>query len=167
MDRTDERILDLLKGNARMTYQELGDRIGMSRVAVKKRVKKLEEAGVIRGYIAAIYREEAATMLLDLVTAPERQEAVAKFLCTRTAYIRQMFRTMENHIHIVAAAHSMEELNYLVRMIRKGCGEDIVKIETHAVKEIIKDVYGGIKKYERERNSVDEDDSEQPGGRGA
>ena len=40
MDKTDERILDLLKGNARMTYQELGDALGMSRVAAQKRVKR-------------------------------------------------------------------------------------------------------------------------------
>ena len=42
MDRTDEKILDLLKGDARMSFQELGDAIGMSRVAAKKRVRKLD-----------------------------------------------------------------------------------------------------------------------------
>ena len=47
MDGTDEKILDLLKGNARMSYQELGDAIGMSRVAAKKRVQKLEKDGVM------------------------------------------------------------------------------------------------------------------------
>ena len=50
MDELDKKILDLLKGNARMTYQELGNELGMSRVAAKKRVKKLEDAGIIRGY---------------------------------------------------------------------------------------------------------------------
>ena len=35
MDGTDEKILDLLKGNARMSYQELGDAIGMSRVKMR------------------------------------------------------------------------------------------------------------------------------------
>ena len=50
MDRTDEKILDLLKGNARMSFQELGNALGMSRVAAKKRVTKLEKAGIIHGY---------------------------------------------------------------------------------------------------------------------
>lgn len=40
MDRTDERILSLLKGNARMSYQDLGDAIGLSRVAAKKPANK-------------------------------------------------------------------------------------------------------------------------------
>ena len=49
LDKTDELILDLMKGNARMTFQEIRDAIGMSRVATKKRVKKLEDEGIIRG----------------------------------------------------------------------------------------------------------------------
>ena len=47
MDKTDELILDLLQGNARMSFEELGRAIGMSRVAAKKRVAKLESAGNI------------------------------------------------------------------------------------------------------------------------
>ena len=31
MDKTDEKILSILKGNARMSHQELGDALGMSR----------------------------------------------------------------------------------------------------------------------------------------
>jgi DNA-binding Lrp family transcriptional regulator len=54
MDQTDLKITELLKGNARMSYQELGDQIGMSRVAAKKRVRKLEEEGIIRGYNTCI-----------------------------------------------------------------------------------------------------------------
>ena len=50
MDNTDERILDIMKGNARISFQELGDKLGISRVAAMKRVRKLEEEGVIRQY---------------------------------------------------------------------------------------------------------------------
>ena len=35
MDKTDEKILELMKGNARISYQELGDQLGMSRVAAR------------------------------------------------------------------------------------------------------------------------------------
>ena len=89
MDKTDELILDLLKGNARMTFQELGDAIGMSRVASKKRVKKLEDEGIIRGYNTCIYRDEDITLMIDMVTVPERFEDVLKYVSTRTAFIRQ------------------------------------------------------------------------------
>ena len=40
LDEKDEKILKLLRGNARMSYEELGREIGMTRVAAKKRVEK-------------------------------------------------------------------------------------------------------------------------------
>ena len=100
MDRTDERILDLLKGNARMSFQELGDAIGMSRVAAKKRVLKLEQEGIIRAYNTCIYRDDEITMFIDIVTVPEKYEEVLRYVSTRTAYIRQIFKTTkENHAY--------------------------------------------------------------------
>ena len=146
MDRTDEKILNLLKGNARMSYQELGDAIGMSRVAAKKRVQKLERDGVIRGYNTCIYREDEITMFIDIVTLPGKYDDVLQYLSTRMVYIRQIFKTTkENHIHIVAVSDQASNLKYLTRMIMKACGDNIVEIQSHAVKEVIKDVYGGIR----------------------
>jgi hypothetical protein len=52
--------------------------------------------------------------------------------------------TGERRYHIVAVAPAVEELNYLLRMIQEKCGEDLEYISAHAVKEIIKDVYGGV-----------------------
>ena len=74
MDKTDHKILDLLKGNARMSFQDIGNAIGMTRVAAKKRVKKLEAQGIIRGYNTCIYREDEITMFIDIVTLPEKYE---------------------------------------------------------------------------------------------
>ena len=153
MDKTDEKILELMKGNARISYQELGDQLGMSRVAAKKRVLKLEQEGVIRGYNTCIYKEGDITLFIDIVTAPGKYESVLKYVSTRTAYIRQIFRTTkENHIHIVAVSDSVENLKYLTKMIQKKCGDDIENIQCHAVKEVIKDVYGGIR-YEHRSES--------------
>ena len=164
MDRTDERILDLLKGNARMTYQEIGDAIGMTRVAAKKRVQKLEREKIIRGYNTYIDQKDEVTMLIDIAAAPGKLDDVIQVLCYRTAYIRQIFRTTkENHIHAVAVSDQVSNLKYLTRTIRKECGIDIAEIHCHAVKEIIKDVYGGIR-YERKSES-DSDWSNEPAGR--
>ncbi len=149
MDGTDEKILDLLQGNARMSYQELGDAIGMSRVAAKKRVDKLEKAGIIRGYNTCIYREGEIIMLIDIVTLPEKYDEVLEYLFTRTAYVRQIYQTTkENHIHMVAVSDSARSMKYLIRMIQKRCGDDIEELHCRSVTEIVKDVYGGIK-YER------------------
>jgi len=146
MDNTDLRILDLLKGNARMSFQEIGNAVGMSRVAAKKRVKKLEDEGIIRGYNTCIYREDEITVFIDIVTVPEKYEDVLAYVATHTAYIRQIFRTTKmNHIHMVAVSDQASNLKYLTKMIRKKCSDGIVEIHCHAVKEVIKDVYGGIR----------------------
>ena len=59
MDKIDHAILEIIKDNARMSYSEIGKAVGLSRVAVKKRMDAMEESGVIRGYRAVIDEESA------------------------------------------------------------------------------------------------------------
>lgn len=150
LDEKDEQILDLLKGNARMSYQEIGNHLGISRVAAKKRVDKLEKDGIIRGYNTCIYKPGKVTALIDIITKPDRFEHVLDYVGTRLAWITQIYTTAkENHIHIVAMPDSPRDYNYLCRMIMKRCSEDIDEIRSYAVKEIIKDVYGGVRYDQR------------------
>ena len=152
MDKTDERILEIMKGNARISFQELGDTLGISRVAAMKRVRKLEEAGIIRQYNTCIYRDDEVTMLMDIEVKTDCEKKVLKYLTGRTAYVRQLFRvTGERRYHIVAVAPSVEELNKLLKMFQEKCGEDLNYISVHAVKEIIKDVYGGVGNERKDR----------------
>ena len=166
MDKTDELILDLLKSNARMSFEDLGTHIGMSRVAAKKRVTKLEREGVIRGYNTCIYRNDDITLCIDLVTLPEEFGKVLKYLSTRTAFIRQIFRTSKpNHIQIVAVSNDVRNLNYLLRMIQKACGKSLTEFTFHTVKEVIKDVYGGVNKYGQQISVSDGSGSDGANGR--
>src|SRR5438132_12991669 len=50
IDSVNLRVLEELERDPRLTMSELGRRIGMSSPAVTERVRRLEEAGVIRGY---------------------------------------------------------------------------------------------------------------------
>ena len=54
LDAVDERILALLQENARRTFGDIGRQVGLSAPAVKRRVDRLEESGVIRGYTAIV-----------------------------------------------------------------------------------------------------------------
>lgn len=134
MDKTDELILELIENNARMSYQELGDAIGMSRVAAKKRVQKLEREGIIRGYKTDICREDDVTMLIDIVPVRGKMDDVISVLGNRMAYIRQILKSnAENHIYVIAVSNEASNLKYLVKMVEKKCGDDIAKIECHNV----------------------------------
>ena len=54
MDRVDRQLLLALRGNGRATYAELARLVGLSAPAVLERVRRLEQAGVITGYHAAV-----------------------------------------------------------------------------------------------------------------
>ncbi len=57
MDQVDRLLLDALRANARATYAELAKVVGLSAPAAHERVAKLEAAGVITGYHAAVAPE--------------------------------------------------------------------------------------------------------------
>lgn len=57
MDAVDRLLLDALRANARATYAELAKIVGLSAPATHERVAKLEAAGVITGYHAAVAPE--------------------------------------------------------------------------------------------------------------
>ncbi len=52
LDRIDHEILALLQANGRMTNVELAERVGLTAPPCLRRVRALEEAGLIRGYHA-------------------------------------------------------------------------------------------------------------------
>jgi Lrp/AsnC family leucine-responsive transcriptional regulator len=54
LDDIDRRILAALQADGRMTAQQLADRVGLSPSPCARRVRLLEEAGVVKGYVAVI-----------------------------------------------------------------------------------------------------------------
>lgn len=50
MDTLDRRIIDLLRQNARASYGDIGERVGLSASAVKRRVDRLVADGIIRAF---------------------------------------------------------------------------------------------------------------------
>ena len=54
IDETDHLILDVLLQRARASLAEIGDEIGLSAPAVKRRIDRLESVGVIRGYTVIV-----------------------------------------------------------------------------------------------------------------
>jgi Lrp/AsnC family transcriptional regulator, leucine-responsive regulatory protein len=54
LDETGWHILEALQENARLSFSELGQRVGLSSPAVAERVRRMEDAGIITGYRAAV-----------------------------------------------------------------------------------------------------------------
>ena len=54
LDQLDQKIVRLLIENARMSYSDIGQAVGISRVAVKARIQALEQRGVIEEYTTIV-----------------------------------------------------------------------------------------------------------------
>lgn len=59
IDQTQRRILALLQKDSTLSTQALADKVGMSPSPCWRRVKEMEEAGLIRGYVALVDRTKA------------------------------------------------------------------------------------------------------------
>lgn len=58
MDVLDKKILEMLKINARESFATIGKEVGLSAPAIGKRVRQMEEEGIIEGYTLKVNHEK-------------------------------------------------------------------------------------------------------------
>ncbi len=68
VESTDRKILELLAGDGRMSFTDLGKATGLSTSAVHQRVKRLESRGMIRGYGATVDHEQLGLPLTAFIS---------------------------------------------------------------------------------------------------
>lgn len=117
LDELDRKIVKLLIQNARMSYSDIGEKIGISRVAVRSRVQALEQNGVIEEYTAIINPQKisgAISCYFEIETAPNALMEVAALL-EQNDVITQIYRvTGKSKLHVHAVASSNEEMEELM-----------------------------------------------------
>jgi Lrp/AsnC family leucine-responsive transcriptional regulator len=79
VDEIDRNLLVLLQHDCRMSYGELGDRVGLSISAVNERLKKLHARGAIRGCVAVLEPRavglDVCAFVQVLIERPEHNQA--------------------------------------------------------------------------------------------
>lgn len=113
VDDIDRKVLTELQQDARISFAELGRRVGLTTPAVIERVRKLEDAGVITGYRAEI---DPAKVGLPI-----------------TAFVR-MSITGVDYSHIIEVAEQSDE----VLECHRGTGGDsfIMKVAVSSVEHL-------------------------------
>ncbi len=96
LDEIDQQIVALLRQNARRSFQDIGSRVALSAPAVKRRVDRLEERGVIRGYSA----------VLDHAALGWSTHAVVSLFCEGRMTGEEILAAAGRHPE-VAAAHTV------------------------------------------------------------
>ena len=108
LDQIDRRILRALRANGRLSMVALGEQVGLSKTPVTARVRRLEEAGYIRGYRAEL---DAGRLGLEHVAFVE-----VRLSDTREAAL-QAFNTAIREIPEVEACHMIAGgFDYLVKV---------------------------------------------------
>lgn len=80
LDRYDQKILEILQRDGRISNQELSEQIGLSPAPCLRRVRALEESGLISGYRAIVDASKLGLSLLAIIQismdrhTPERFE---------------------------------------------------------------------------------------------
>lgn len=83
LDNTSWQLLKALQEDARLSYAELGRRVGLSPPAAAERIRKMEEAGIITGYRVEISAEKLGLpiiALISLTTTPQQYPQVTALM---------------------------------------------------------------------------------------
>ena len=120
LDELDQKIVELLIENARMSYSEIGQRVGISRVAVKARIRALEQRGIIEEYTTIINPQKvngAVSCYFEIELQPQTFPRAVELL-KENETISQIYRvTGKNRLHVHAVAASGEEMEELIRQV--------------------------------------------------
>lgn len=109
LDDIDCRLLQHLQCEARLTNAELARRVELSPPGLQKRLRRLEEMGVIEGYVALVNREAVGFDMLCFVQVTLQRhepEAVGRF----KSQVQTMAEVLECH-------HITGEYDYLLKVV--------------------------------------------------
>jgi DNA-binding Lrp family transcriptional regulator len=106
MDDLDGKILSLLVEDGRRTYGDIGRRVSLSTPAVKRRVDRLRERGVLRGYTAVV----------DHSALGASTEALVELFYAPGTLLDEVTRTLSRHPEVVEAWSVTGEADAIARV---------------------------------------------------
>ncbi|MEY8260297.1 Lrp/AsnC family transcriptional regulator [Oscillospiraceae bacterium 50-60] len=144
LDALDQKIVRLLIENARASYSDIGQKVGISRVAVKTRIQALEQRGIIEEYTTIINPQKisgAMSCYFEIETEPDTLTQVTEIL-ERNEIITQIYRvTGKDKLHVHAVASSNEEMETLIRDVIDPL-PGVVSCSCNMILSRIKDIKG-------------------------
>lgn len=115
LDKIDRKILSILQSNGRLSNQEVAERVSLSPSPCLRRIKNLEEAGVIRQYIAVLDPDKIGLGLLAYVNV--RLEKHSGSPADGSHSPRADFAaSVANWPEVVACYAMTGEMDYLLRV---------------------------------------------------
>ncbi|HEY7477144.1 MAG TPA: Lrp/AsnC family transcriptional regulator [Actinomycetota bacterium] len=125
-DERDLEILAALQDDARATYADVAERVGMSASAVHDRVRKLEQSGVIRGYRAMVDPEAVGLFVTAFVAVTPMDPTEPDDLPDRIGELPEVEACFsvagEANYLLKVRTRTTRELEELIRRLREKAG---------------------------------------------
>ncbi len=103
IDDKDRKIIEMLIENGRITFTEMAKVIGITEAAVRKRVKRLEEEGIIKKYTAVVNHKALGYNVVSLVGIDVESDKLLKIADTVASndWARKVWITTGDHMIMI------------------------------------------------------------------
>jgi DNA-binding Lrp family transcriptional regulator len=129
MDEVDKKIIKILKDDGRAGFGEIGNKVGLSEGAIRKRIKTLNDEGIIRKFTVKIGVTEGAEAIILLATNPAYPTHEVSKLIQAVPNVETIYEvTGEYDIVAVIGGMNVAEVNECIEKIRRV--EGIMKTNT-------------------------------------
>ncbi len=125
LDKTDIRILKLLANDSRISYAEIAREVHLSRMAVRERVMKMLEEGIIERFTVQLDSKKVGldtAVFLKIKIVPNMLDVVADELSKHPKIESIYAMTGKNELHVHAFVEDVQAL-------QKFIFEEVYKIE--------------------------------------
>lgn len=143
LDDTDRKILRELQHDARASFKKIGDDIGVSEATVFVRVRKLQEKGVLKGFMALVDSKAVGKNLTAIVLVRAHPRTFPGMLNTlkKLDDIYEIYDVTGEYYSILKIKTSgTDELSKIIDQI--GSIEGIAGTETIIVLKTVKEISG-------------------------
>lgn len=135
LDKIDEKIISILKVNARESVSNISESVNLSIPATSDRIKKLEDFKIIKGYYADIDSRKIGLNLSALITviseSSSNYEKIIKF-ANQSNEIVECYATTGRGSHIlIIETENTESLEKLLRKIQTW--PNVIRTETQII----------------------------------
>ena len=127
IDDVDKKIIEILKLDSRIPFLKIARQIGVSEAAVRQRVKRLIETGVLKRFTIEVKDEASAIMLISV--DPSTPTFKISNELKKINSVEKVYEvTGESDIVVFLSARNIDELNSCIDKVREV--EGIVKTNT-------------------------------------
>lgn len=125
LDKTDEKIISILKADARKAFVEIAQEIGLSESAVRRRVKNLTDSGVIKKFTIELGVTNKTSAITLISVSPSTDTSKVSERLKSLKGVDTVYEiTGQYDIVAIVSAPTITEINKCIDEVRRINGVD-------------------------------------------